>query len=390
MSLKLLLKPLLLILAAVSLSACDMPPGAGSSNNVDPSKAVIVALLVPTGSQDGARNELGESLANAAKLAHTDLRGVNINLKIYPTSGTLAGATAAAKQAVADGAEIIVGPLFGDATTGVAPVASAAGLKVLSFSNNTTIAGGNVWLLGPTYANTADRITSFAVSRGLSKIGVVHPTGIEGELARDAVRIAAAKYNANLISVGAYPLSVQGISETAGGIAKQMRASGANVIIFTDGPTGGLPFVTETLRGLGVRKNAVQFAGLHRWDVSQEALSQPGIQGGWFAAPDLALTAQFNNRYETVYGAPAHPLASLAYDGVAAVGALIVEAQKEKKRDPFSTQRLTNTSGFIGVNGVFRFTAEGYNQRQLAVFEVRDGEAQVLDPAPRGFSAGGS
>ena len=387
----LLIRPVLLVFILFGLAACEVPVGgAASGSSVDPTKTVVVALLVPTGSSDEGRNEIGASLANAAKLAQSDLRGVTVDLKVYSTGGELAGATAAAEKAVADGAEIIVGPLFGDATTAVAPIASAAGLKVLSFSNNTIIAGGNVWLLGPTYENTAKRITGFAVSRGLTNIGIVHPVGIDGELGRDAIRTAAGQLSANVVAVGTYPLSVQGIADSASGIARQMRGAGANAILFTDGPTGGLPFVTETLRGLGVRANAVQFAGLQRWDVSSDALSQPGIQGGWFAAPDLSLTAQFSNRYEAVYGMPPHPLASLAYDGVAAVGALIVEAQQEKKRDPFSTTRLTNPTGYVGVNGVFRFTADGKNQRNLAIFEVREGEAKILDPAPRGFTNSGS
>ncbi len=388
MALHWMLRPLMALAALVSLAGCDLPQV--SSSSVDPSKPVTVALLIPAGANDEQRNALGKSLMNAAKLAQTDLQGVTIELRVYETAGELTTAGAAATKAVEEGADIILGPLFADATTAVAPIAAAAKLPVLSFSNNTTIAGNNVWLLGPTFDNTAQRVTSFAAGRGLTAMGIVHPEGIEGEQARDAIRTAASASGTRIVAEGAYPLSVQGISNTAGDIAKQMRASGANVVVFTDGPTGGLPFISESLRGLGVRANAVQFAGIQRWDVSPDALAQPGIQGGWFAAPDLVLTQRFNNRYEAAYGEQPHPLASLAYDGVAAIGALVAEAQAESRRDAFAPERLTNANGFAGVNGVFRFVEGGQNQRALAIFEIRDGEAQVLDPAQRAFPASGA
>lgn len=388
MALHWMLRPLMALAALVSLAGCDLPQV--SSSSVDPSKPVTVALLIPAGANDEQRNALGKSLMNAAKLAQTDLQGVTIELRVYETAGELTTAGAAATKAVEEGADIILGPLFADATTAVAPIAAAAKLPVLSFSNNTTIAGNNVWLLGPTFDNTAQRVTSFAAGRGLTAMGIVHPEGIEGEQARDAIRTAASASGTRIVAEGAYPLSVQGISNTAGDIAKQMRGSGANVVVFTDGPTGGLPFISESLRGLGVRANAVQFAGIQRWDVSPDALAQPGIQGGWFAAPDLVLTQRFNNRYEAAYGEQPHPLASLAYDGVAAIGALVAEAQAENRRDAFAPERLTNANGFAGVNGVFRFVEGGQNQRALAIFEIRDGEAQVLDPAQRAFPASGA
>lgn len=389
MLIRTLFRPFILLFGLLMLAACGSSGGNSNGGNVDTTRAVTVALLVPTGSGDAGREEIAKSLVSAARLAQSDLSGVTINLKVYATAGDLATAAAAAQKAVDEGAEIILGPLFADATTGVAPIAAAAGIKVISFSNNPTISGGNVWVLGQTFESSAERITGFAAARGLTRIGIVHPQGIEGELARNAVQAAAPKFGATVAAVGSYSLSVQGISQAARGIATQMRNAGVNILVLTDGPTGGLPFVSETLRGLGVRANAVQFAGLQRWDISRDALSQPGIQGGWFVAPDVTLTAQFRNRYEAAYGIQPHPLAALAFDGVAAIGALVNEAQLEKRRDPFSTERLTQPAGFAGVNGVFRFLPDGRNQRSMAVFEVRDGEARVIDPAPREFVTGG-
>jgi hypothetical protein len=159
-------------------------------------------------------------------------------------------------------------------------------------------------------------------------------------------------------------------------------------VILTDGPTGGLAYIAEALRGNGLDADQAQFLGLQRWDVSAEALAVPSLQGGVFAAPDPALVGAFNGRYRAAYGESPHELAGLAYDGVAAVGAMIAEA-KAQGGSPFSTARLTKSSGFAGVYGPFRFLPDGQVQRNLAILEVQGGRASVAESAARSFDAVG-
>ena len=123
----------------------------------------------------------------------------------------------------------------------------------------------------------------------------------------------------------------------AGPAAAALNGAGANAVILTDGPTGGLAFISEALRGNGV---GAQFLGMQRWDVSAEALSVPSLQGGVFAAPDPGLVGAFNGRYLSTYGEAPHELAPLAYDGIAAVGALVAQARSQGG-SPFSTARIT-------------------------------------------------
>ena len=127
---------------------------------------------------------------------------------------------------------------------------------------------------------------------------------------------------------------------------------------------------------------------MQRWDVSAEALAVPSLQGGAFAAPDPALVAAFTGRYQTAYGESPHELAGLAYDGIAAVGALIAQARSQGD-SPFSTARLTQPAGFAGVNGAFRFNPSGRIQRNLAIIEVQGGQAVVTERAARSFDAVG-
>jgi hypothetical protein len=167
-------------------------------------------------------------------------------------------------------------------------------------------------------------------------------------------------------------------------MASALIGSGANAIILTDGPTGGLAFISEALRGNGVSPDLALFLGMQRWDVSAEALAVPSLQGGAFAAPDPALLGAFTGRYQAAYGETPHEVAGLAYDGVAAVGALVAEARSQGG-SPFSSGRITQPGGFAGVNGPFRFLPSGRVQRNLAIIEVRNGQAVVTERAARSF-----
>jgi hypothetical protein len=384
-----IVRALALAAGAVLLASCTGPAGPRVSDSgveVDPSAPVRVALLVPLGSGDPGRELIGRSLVNAAQLAVSDLRNASIDLAIYPTSGTTEGGSAAAAQAVAEGAKIIVGPLFSTATAGAESVAAGAGIEILSFSNNAAVASSNVYLLGNTFENTADRLVAFAMSRGLRSFGVVYPDGLEGDTARNAVTQAVQRRGGTLVASQSYNLSVEGIQAAAAPAAAALTGAGADAVILTDGPTGGLAFISDALRLNGVA--GAQFLGMQRWDVSAEALGAPSLQGGVFAAPDPALINAFEGRYRNAYGESPHEVAGFAYDGIAAVGALIADARSDGG-SPFSDARLTQSSGFAGVNGAFRFLPDGMNQRNLAMLEVRGGSAVVVERAARSFDAFG-
>jgi len=379
-----------LALALCALAACAAPIRTDSPPARDNAGPVKVALLVPLGSGDSEREALADSLVQAARLAMADLRGVNIDLTVYPTAGTASRAASAAREAADAGTDVILGPLFSGATAAVAPIAEAEGIRVLSLSNNAAVAGGPVFVLGTTFDTVAQRVIGYSVGEGQTQIGIVHPRGAEGILARDAVRRATQRFGGTVVAEGSYPLSVEGITAEVPSLARQLRGAGARTVVLTDGPTAGLTFTAETLRGLGLRKGAVQFVGLQRWDTSRQAMAQPSLEGGWFAAPDPKLGQAFADRYVSATGSAPSPLSGLAYDGIAAIGALVAEAREDGRGDPFSAARLTKPAGFAGVLGVFRFTADGQNERALAIFTVEEGTARQISPAPRRFNARGS
>jgi len=378
------LRPASLALMAPLLVACIDTTNVGK--RVNPDKAVTVALLVPTGSGNAQQEALGKSLINAAKLAASDIQGAQIDLKIYATAGNTAQAANAAKLAAADGAKIIVGPLFAEAANAAGVAVSGQNINILSLSNNNQIAGGNVFVLGNTFDNTANRLVSYAAGKGLRNVAAVAAQNTAGEIALDAVRKAAAKSGANYTGSTAYEFSPNGVVGAVKTIKSQALSTGTQVLVFSSDSAGALPILAQLLPENGLGPDRVQYMGLTRWDIPASTLATSGLQGGWFTLPDTSSIAAFKSRYNANYGAAPHPLAGLAYDGIAAIGALLATGDT----DALTRTKLTRTDGFAGVNGVFRLLPDGTNQRGLAIAEVRDGQAVVISPAPRGFGGSGS
>ena len=370
--------------AAILLTAACVPsagPTVGASGN----GKVQVALLVPGGSGQASDELLARSLQNAARMAIADLGGTQVDLRVYNTAGQPAQAAAMAIQAVEDGAQIILGPVFAQEANAAGIAVAAQGINVLAFSNNPDIAGNNVFVLGPTFDNTAARLASYAVRQGKSKIMIVHDRNTAGDLGRAAIQRGVTAAGGSVVATGSYEFSQNGVTTAAPGIASSAKSAGAQAVFLTADTAGALPLVSQLLADNGLSSASVQFVGLTRWDIPTATLALPGVQGGWFALPDPALYAQYQSRYQAAFAEPPHPISGLAYDGIAAIGALI----KQNTVGAVSKAALTQGSGFVGVNGIFRLRGDGTNERGLAVAQIRGGQLVVVDAAPRSFGGAG-
>jgi ABC-type branched-subunit amino acid transport system substrate-binding protein len=180
-----------------------------------------------------------------------------------------------------------------------------------------------------------------------------------------------------------FEVSQQGVVQAVPGIVAEARARNADTIFLTSGTDGALPLLVQLLPENGLQPGTVQYVGLQRWDIPVNARELPGLQGGWFALPDPTLTARFSERFVAAYGSPPHQIAGLAYDGIAAIGALALNGQSLDRAS------LTQAAGFVGVNGIFRLRADGTNERALAIAQIQNSQVVVIDPAPRSFGGAG-
>jgi len=110
--------------------------------------------------------------------------------------------------------------------------------------------------------------------------------------------------------------------------------------------------------------------------------NDPNMTGAWYAAPDAAGFRAFAQRYRARFGKEPARTASLAFDAVSLVAALV----KTQGANRFSEEILANPSGFAGTDGVFRLRGDGTSERGLAIMEIQPGGARVVSPAPKSFS----
>ena len=379
----------LIICGAFLITAC-----VGSTNgqrfggglSIDGAKKVQVAVLLPIGAEDARVRELAASAEQAARMAMEDLAGsVDMEMRVYDTAGLDLQASKMALLAVAEGAQVIVGPLFAGAANAVGLAVASTGISVLSLSNNVDIAGGNVYVLGHTFQNTADRLVTYARAQGKRHALIVHAKNVSGQAGRESIEQALRGQGSVAAGIEDYEFTQQGVVEAMARVAERNKMIEADIVFLTADYDGGLPLIAQLLPEAGVDPKIVQYAGLSQWDILPSAFHLPGIQGGWFAMPSPIRAEQFRARFKSVYGRAPHPLATIAYDGVAAVGASVATGN----RNALNKKGLTLTSGFQGAAGIFRLRRDGTIERGLAVATIVGKQVFVLEVAPRAFPSFG-
>lgn len=373
----------LALAAFVGLTACD--PGAlpglntGGGPSVNPNAPVPVALLIPR-SDSGAQG-LPRDLENAARMAIADLQGVQIDLRVYDTAGSAQTAAIVAEQAVAEGAKIILGPLYQNAAVAAGQAVVDNGINVLSFSNNPEIGGGNLFVLGDLFDNRANRLTNYAARQGKRSLAIMYENSTGGQFGAAAISRAAARNGMSVVGSASYELNAESLTNAISQVRGYVNSGGAQSVFLTDNWDQGLSVALQLMPEQGINPATTQYAGLSRWDVRPDGFNIAGVAGGWFTVPDRAAVANFEARFAERFGNRPHPLAGLAFDGIAAVGALVAEG----RRDALTAAALTQPAGFQGTGGVFRLLPDGTNQRGLAIATVRNNQVVILDPAPTRF-----
>jgi branched-chain amino acid transport system substrate-binding protein len=340
---------------------------------------VRVGLILPLSAQGNA-GVAATSMKNAADLALAEFKNPNIQLLVKDDGGTPQGAQAAAQQAITEGAEIIIGPLFAEAVRAVGATARQRGIPVIAFSTDVSVASRGIYLLSFLPETDVKRIVDYAISRGKRSFAAMLPDSAYGAVVEAAFQQEVARRGGRILALQKYPHDVGQMAEPARRVAQ--AATHVDSIFIPDG-ADAVPQVVQALGAAGVNLKRVQLLGTGLWD-DPRVFSDKTLDGGWYAAPESTGFRNFSGRYRARFGQDPVRTATLAYDAVALVAALV----KTQGAQRFSEQVLTNSSGFAGIDGVFRFRADGTNERGLAVLRVTPSGGQVVSPAPRTFAPG--
>ncbi len=381
-----------------------------------PGSTVRVALLVPL---SGPYGKLGEAMLNAAQMALFEFSNDTFELLVHDTGGTPEGALEAARLAIGDGASLILGPLLAPSVRAVAAVARAAQVPVIGFSSDRTITGGDIYTMGFFPESEVRRLTRFARSRGIVRFAALAPDNAYGQTVIETLRQQAEALGAVVTRVQFYDPALDDFSGVVRDLAdydyrrnallaqRQQLAARDDEIsaralrrLAKLQTIGDLPFDALLLADGGKRLLAiaallpfydidpkkVRMLGTGQWDMPGLG-AEPALLGGWYAGPPPAARADFIARYEKIYGAMPHRLSTLAYDATALAAVLSRNAEAATGRPDFSNATLTNSSGFWGRDGIFRFLADGSVERGLAVLQVEQRGQKIIDPAPEAFAA---
>lgn len=384
----------LFAMAALSLAACagtgqNNPNPFGAQSSAGPTQPATsvgsgqykVGLILPL-SASGNAGLAAQSMKNAAEMALNEFNSPNIQLLIKDDGGTTTGAQAAAQQALDEGAEIILGPLFAQTVSVVGQAARARGVPVVAFSTDANVASRGIYLLSFLPESDVERIVSYAISQGKRSFVALLPDNAYGSVVEAAFKQAVGRRGGRIVALERYPLDRQKM-EGPVKIAAQAAAR-ADSIFIPDG-ADALPLVLQSLATNGVNLRRVQLLGSGLWD-DPRVFSEASLQGGWFPAPDAAAFRSFAGRYRARFGQEPVRMATLSYDAVALVAALV----KTQGPQRISDDVLTNPSGYAGIDGIFRFRRDGTNERGLSVLSVSPTGGQPIAPPPRSFGGSGT
>ena len=334
---------------------------------------VKVGLILPQ-SASGNAGLAAQSMKNAAEMAFAEFQNANIQLLVKDDAGSAAGAQQAAQQALTEGAEIIIGPLFAVSVPAVAQLTRARHSPVIAFSTDSSVAGRGVYLLSFLPESDVNRIIDYAYGTGKRSFAALLPQNAYGNVVEVAFKQAVARKGGRVVAFERYGADR---ATAAKNIAAQL--TGADALLLAD-DGDAVVATADALTAAGANLRNIQLLGTGLWD-NPRVFGSASMMGGLYAAPDPSGFRAFSGRYRAKYGNDPVRTATLAYDAVALVAALA----RTQGGQRFSPEILTNQSGFAGIDGLFRFRQDGGNDRGLAVMKVASGGGQPVAGSPKSF-----
>ncbi|MCG2841850.1 penicillin-binding protein activator [Sandaracinobacter sp. RS1-74] len=402
-----------LALSVLALAACAPrakppvapvapPPPVEKPVEVKPGETHRIAILVPL---TGANAPVGISLANAASLALVDTNKQGVRLSSYDTAAL--GAAGAANRAIADGAQLILGPLLSADAAAIKAAAASKGITVLSFSNDAAIAGGNLFVLGFQPAQSVGRVVDYAASRGAKKFAGLVPDGVYGQRASVAFTRAVAQNSGQVVALTNFARTPAALPAAARKVtdfdARQKAATATTPTTRPDGTVAPAsratpPIAFEALlvadsgaiaaafsphlAKFGAAPGSYLLMGTELWNTEPGLGKSPALKGAVFAAVPDQRFQSMSRRYQARFGGTPSRLASLSYDSM--LLAISAAGAQWQLGQIFPQAVLADQQGFAGVDGIFRFKGN-IAERGLEVQQVTPQGFSTVSPAPTAF-----
>lgn len=326
---------------------------------------IRAGVMLPFSDRRSSVRDQAQSMLAAIEMALFDAGGDNVVLLPKDTGGSQAIATEKADELIAQGADFVLGPLYGGNVTAARDAFALGGKPVIAFSNDNTVAGGGVWLASISPEAQVTDIINYASQRGYDQFAFFGPQNSIGERVARAMQFEVARNGGQMISTGFYPSGSETPTTEAEYFAKsvaQAADAGGRVAVLVPERGTRLRRIAPLLAYHGVDTRQVKMLGITTWN-DPGVWREPSLKGAWFPAEPEIDMAGFVADYSRQYGREPSSLAPVAYDAAALAFALSADGE-------LTTDELTTREGFAGVNGLFRFRYDGVAERSLAIMEI--------------------
>ncbi len=325
-----------------------------------------IAVLLPFSHPNQQVQADAESLLAGLELALFQKRKRDIIFLPKDTSGKRTEALISAKEAITEGADMIIGPLFSGNVQAVRAVAAEGSIPLVSFSGQKRAAGDGAYLISVAVETEVERVVSYVAQQGADIFAFFGPDTEYGRRAHSSLQDAAEKSGGRVIASEFYDTTGETPLDESLRLAKALvpyndDMTGRVAVLI---PLGGTELLSTAplLAYNGVDTRRITLLGTSAWNDAS-VWREPVLERGLFATYDPEAYAQYTADYTRIYRQAPTAISHLGYDA----GLMAISLAEDER---LTVEGLLDEDGFTGVNGQFRFTQEGIAEHLLSVLKI--------------------
>ena len=364
-------------------------------------KRIKIGVMLPL---TGEKKNIGKMILNALELGIFENNNPNMELVIKDTKADPLTTVSVFNELLLLNVKNIIGPLFASSLLAIEDRVIENKVKIFALTNNTNMAGKNVWVFGIDPEQQARKITEFAIEEGFKKIAILIPKNeygtlilenISTTLAQNGLKPERTQFFEN--NIENQEIAARNISEGFNKynqrikiLSEEMEKGGEDklvqleeiekpfdsVVIAASGQN--LTILASQLQYNGVDPKNVAYLGLSPWE-NDSILGEPALDGGFFSSTGEGYQKDIKNTYETYFDEDMSKIAMLAYDILALININLTESKN------IDSESLVNEDGFVGLRGLFRLKKNGTVERAFQIKKIKNKKFQTYKEAPESF-----
>ncbi len=326
-----------------------------------------IALLVPLGKQ---KEHIGASLVQSAQLAIAEANDPELNLILLDSELVNQAPDILLTKIIEQKVEIILGPLYGTETAKLEPLLKDKDITILSLSNDSSIKGDSLIMLGVSPESQADTLVRYAVSQGVNDFYLLLPSNKYGQLIERAVAEVIADKDNTVDNVAWY--NQENIDQVLDGLMKLIASNKTNDKKAIFMPQGGSN-LAKLNHALVKAKLKITLIGGQTWD-NPSVLQYPSFEGAILLKKNLAYD-NFKDEFMRHFAVEPNNIDFITYNG------FMIIANMHKNKMPLNKQSIIENYKF-GKNSDITFNEHGQSLYNMSIIEIHDRNFRKVEYRP--------